>query len=125
MRFFFTKKSHIVVMCSVRRPRRRRRHAFQTLITLAVFALETSNLICRRLVAVINHFHQNRVRRSSRLKMAAKKPFSREKVIRQRISETAHAREPKPVPFERPKDEDEQVCFGFCVRPLVQPRQPF
>ena len=109
MRFFFTKKSHNVVTCAVRTRRRRRRrsrrrrrrHAFQTLITRAVLAVETSNLVCRKFLAVIKHFYQNRVRRSSRFKMAAKKQFLREKVMRQWISETVHAREPKPASFER------------------------
>ena len=52
---------------------------FQTLITQAIFALETWNLVCRRLVAVIDRFHQNGVPRSSRSKMAAKNNFRRKK----------------------------------------------
>ena len=47
------------------------------------------------------------------------KQFLREKVMRQWISETVHAREPKLKPFKRYKDEDEQVYFSFRLRPLV------
>ena len=77
------------------------RHVFQTSITLAVLALSTSNLVCRRLVALARYFHQYHVCRLSRSKMAAKKLFWREKVVRPWISEPLHAREPKPAPFER------------------------
>ena len=53
------------------------------------------------------------------------KQFSREKVMRQLISGTVHAREPTPAPFKRQKNVDEQVYHGFRLRPLVMRRRPF